>query len=205
MASPLKRSLLVALGATLALSGCAVLVPWRLAMGEWRDGLPHDRLVFRPVSDQVATQAASMTLVGLRERAFGLKDVRVFPASSASVLMLASLPFAPPRLPEVEDAARYYEGAVLPVFLEIRWTRGLLLRFEPRARIVRSPFKATWSQIYDATGSADAGPAFLAQRASDLRSAEDARQMDLALAQLQLRLEEAVAQDLPWILAEVTR
>jgi hypothetical protein len=187
-----------------ATSGCAVLVPWRLAWGGWQEGIPHDPLLFQNVGDAKARQAAAGALVGLKEKPFGLEDVRVVsdPASD-SVLLMASLPFVPPHVaPENET---YYQGAVLPVFVRVRWDVKTLTRFEVASRIIRSPFKADWLSAYDATGSADATPAYLMRRASDLRTRAEAARMDEALDHLATTLRETVSSDLPWVVEEVTR
>ncbi|MBO9541544.1 hypothetical protein J7643_13225 [bacterium] len=194
----------LSLAALLATSGCAVLVPWRLAWGGWQEGIPHEPLLFKNVSDATARQAAAGALVGLKEKPFGLKDVRVVPApASDSVLLMASLPFEPPSVsPETEG---YYQGAVLPVFVKVRWDVKALTRFEVSSRIIRSPFKADWVDAYDATGSADATPAYLMRRASDLRTRSEAARMDEALDRLNVTLREAVTADLPWVVEEVAR
>lgn len=199
LSAGLKALMVAALAATLG--GCAVLVPWRLAWGGWQEGIPHDPLLFKDVGDARARQAAAGALVGLREKPFGLKDVRVVSASDSALLM-ASLPFTP-RVSK--DEAAYYEGTVLPVFVKVRWDVRTLTRFKVTSRIVRSPFKADWSAAYDATGSADATPAYLMRRASDLRTRAEAARMDAGLDRLAVALREAVSQDLPWVVEEVTR
>lgn len=196
---------LLTLAALVACSGgCALLVPWRLAWGGWQEGIPHDPLLFKNVSDAKARQAAAGALVGLREKPFGLKDVRVVPGPSPdSVLLMASLPFVPPRV--ASESESLYQGAVLPVFVKVRWDVKSLTRFEVSSRIIRSPFKADWLDAYDATGSADATPAYLMRRSSDLRTRAEAAQMDEGLDRLNATLRETVTGDLPWVIEEVTR
>lgn len=190
----------------LVLGSCVLVVPWRLALGEWRDGLPHDDLVYKNLSDLQARQSAAATLIGLREKAFRLKDVRVIPSeASHSVLLLASMPFVPPSVPRIPEGASFYRDAVLPVFIQLRWTQARLTRFEVNARIIRSPFHAGWQAVYDATGSGDATPEFLLRRAGDLRSVEEACAMDEALDGVTRRLQAEVRKDLPWVIEEVTR
>lgn len=198
---PRALMLAVLLAAT---SGCAVLVPWRLAWGGWQEGIPHEGLIFKNVSDAKARQAAAGALIGLKEKPFGLQDVRVVSApSSDSVLLMASLPFVPPSASSENEA--YYQGAVLPVFVKVRWEARALTRFEVTSRIIRSPFKADWLSAYDATGSADATPAYLMRRASDLRTRAEAARMDEALDRLGASLRATVSDDLPWVVEEVTR
>lgn len=189
----------------LSLNACALVVPWQLAAGGWSEGIPHDPLIYTGLNDTLSRQAASGALIGLREKPFKLKDVKILsgPASD-SVMLMASLPFEPPES-RAEDDEVYYKDAVLPVFVKVRWVNGSLSHYDVNARIIRTPFHSNWVDAYDATGSADATPAFLMRRASDLRSADDARRMDAAMDSLCQKLIETVRSDLPWVVEEVSK
>ncbi|MNL69756.1 hypothetical protein D3C87_1946570 [compost metagenome] len=89
--------------------------------------------------------------------------------------------------------------------MTVRWDVKSLTRFEVASRIIRSPFKADWIEAFDATGSADATPAYLMRRASDLRTRAEAARMDEDLDRLGVTLRETVSNDLPWVVEEVTR
>ena len=186
----------------LSLNACVLVIPWRMAMGGWNEGIPHDPLIYQGLNDTLARQAAAGALIGLREKPFHLKNVEVVPASQ-SVLLMASLPFHPPQVRSAD--LPYYKGTVLPVFVKVRWKHGSLTSFDVSYRIIRTPFHSDWYKVYDATGSADATPAFLMDRASDLRTIDQARQMDVQMDALGKRLVADVRSDLPWVVEEVTR
>lgn len=189
----------------MSLNACALVIPWQMAWGGWREGIPHDPLIYQGLTDTLSRQAASGALIGLREKPFRLKDVKVMPGpASDSVLLMASLPFEPPKS-HAEDDEAYYKDAVLPVFVKVRWVNGSLTHYDVNARIIRTPFHANWVEVYDATGSAEAAPAFLMRRSSDLRSADEARQMDAAMDALCKQLVETVRADLPWVVEEVSK
>lgn len=189
----------------LSLNACALVIPWQMAFGGWKEAIPHDPLIYQGLSDALSRQAASGALIGLREKPFRLKDVKVIsgPASD-SVMLMASLPFEPP-MSQREDEEDYYKDAVLPVFVKVRWVNASLTHYDVSARIIRTPFHSNWVEVYDATGSAEATPAFLMRRASDLRSADEARQMDATMDVLCKQLVETVRADLPWVVEEVSK
>lgn len=207
-----KRSRLLALAglATLVttLNACVVATPWRMLWGGWQEGIPHDPLIFKNTPDLRARQAAAAALVGLREKPYRLKDVRVIPGpASNSVLLMGSLPFNPPDPPkELEDETpASYKSAVFPVFVKVTWHAGSLTHFDVSSRIIRSPFRSGWADAYDATGSADATPAYLLQRASDMRTRDQIREADSELDRLNRTLADHVRADLPWVVEEVSK
>lgn len=207
-----KRSKLLALTAlatlTATLNACVVVTPWRMLWGGWQEGIPHDALIFKNMPEAKARQAAAAALVGLREKPYRLKDVRVIsgPASN-SVLLMASLPFNPPEPPKEfeDDVPANYKSAVFPVFVKVSWHEGSLTHFDVTSRIIRSPFRPGWTESYDATGSADATPAYLLQRASDMRTRDQIRQADGELDRLNEVLATHVRADLPWVVEEVSK
>ncbi len=193
---------------TSTLNACVVVTPWRMLWGGWQEGIPHDPLIFKKLPEPKARQAAAAALVGLREKPYRLKDVRVLPGPATnSVLLMGSLPFNPPEPPKEfeEDVPANYRSAVFPVFVKVTWHEGSLTHFDVHARIIRTPFRAGWSDAYDATGSADATPAYLLQRASDMRTRDQIRQMDAELDRLNETLANHVRADLPWVVEEVSK
>lgn len=206
------RSRLLALAGlaalTTTLDACVVVTPWRMLWGGWQEGIPHDSLIFKAMPETRARQAAAAALVGLREKPYRLKDVRVLPGPATnSVLLMASLPFDPPDPPKEfeEDVPSDYRSAVYPVFVKVSWHEGSLTHFDVSSRIIRSPFRAGWTQYYDATGSADATPAYLLQRASDMRTRDQIRWIDSQLDRLNEELADHVRADLPWVVEEVSK
>lgn len=201
-------ALLAVAALALTLNACVVVTPWRMLWGGWQEGIPHDPLIFKNMPEPKARQAAAAALVGLREKPYRLKDVRVIPGpASNSVLLMGSLPFNPPDPPKEfeDDTPANYKSAVFPVFVKVTWREGSLTHFDVSSRIIRTPFRPGWSDAYDATGSADATPAYLLQRASDMRTRDQIRQMDSELDRLNETLADHVRADLPWVAEEVSK
>ena len=182
------------------LGGCALVVPWRLVAGDWREGPNRDPMIFRAVSEDQARAAATKTLADLNDQDAGVTLSRLV-QQPGGVVWLGSRP-----MPDYADPHAIASPSVFPLAIRIGWDTDALTRTSVQAQAWQTPYRVTWMDTYDATESLFPGASFATVRGpADPRTAEAARRMREESETLRQRLEIQVSERFRTQLMEVAR
>jgi hypothetical protein len=164
-----------------------LVVPWRLAWGEWREGIPHEPLLVKKLPDPVARRLALKALDAARSKAMLAPKVVADPATT-SVQLLASLPLSP------TDTAQhpFFRDRVWPVVISVSWSTTLATRYAVSARIWRDPYQADWVAAYLTDPDPDDNPNLARRRTSDERTTDEASADDAALQVIEAQIAKQV-------------
>ena len=204
MSQPVLRNrslaLLALIPLVVSMSGCALVVPWRLIAGDWREGAPRNPDLFRAVPDDTLRSAATKTLADLNDQDAGVTTSRII-QQEGGVVWLGSR-----QMPDYADPMAIASPSVFPLALRISWETDGLTRIAVQAETWQYPFRVTWMDGYDATSSIVPGTSFTRLRGpADPRTADAARRMREESEVLHQRLMTQVTERFRTQLVEVAR
>jgi|GEM_PF-3582763 len=180
--------------------GCALVVPWRLIAGDWREGAPRSPDLVRAVPDDLVRAAATKTLADLNDQDAGVVTSRIVQQPGA-VVWLGSRP-----MPDYADPQAIASPSAFPLAIRISWETDGLTRTSVQAEAWQYPYRVTWMDGYDASESIVPGNAFTRLRGpADPRTADSARRMREESDSLRQRLVAQVTDRFRTQLVEVAR